>query len=413
MDLIFNVILVIVVIVLGLRLLNYILNPSPQDTSVKDFDKFAKSIDTSSFSDNQKKSTEKFLSDISKELKNDPVESKESKDYQTDNEGILNIIRDSEKDKQSNNEERLEITINDVKYQVSDSETIGKIKELNDPNKNNISSLFDLKEYYKNGNIKKETNKYLDNNVYFELFYDESGNKTKENCYLIQENRLRNEIIYEDKDNYKYIEYYEGGETRQSFFVDGIQEGIENVFDKNGNLVEEHTFKNGKNTYYKRFIDGKVSEESVKEDEPTEEEVEIMRLAKSIETSSSFVSLVELLPTNLSDYEGETFYDVTEEFRILLKNGSEVASGFVCISHNANYWDDDDESHDDIQSHNEVMIVNGKQFTDYDDEKWGEQEVKGRELESLESKRIATFWDDGEAEEFFNSYIDKKCNKFK
>ena len=155
MDLIFNVILVIVVIVLGLRLLNYILNPSPQDTSVKDFDNFAKSIDNSSFSDNQKKSTEKFLSDISKELKNDPVESKESKDYQPDNEGILNIIRDSEKDKQSNDEERLEITINDVKYQVSDSETIGKIKELNDPNKNNISSLFDLKEYYKNGNIKK------------------------------------------------------------------------------------------------------------------------------------------------------------------------------------------------------------------------------------------------------------------
>ena len=246
MDLIFNVILVIVVIVLGLRLLNYILNPSPQDTSVEDFDKFAKSIDTSSFSDNQKKSTEKFLSDIKKNIK----------DGQTDT-------------KTSN--------------------------EVEDTIKN---------EYYDNGRIKKETEK-------------------------------------------------------------------------------------------------------------STEEVEIMRLAKSIETSSSFVSLVELLPTNLSDYEGETFYDVTEEFRILLKNGSEVARGFVCISHNANYWDDDDEYHDDIQSHNEVMIVNGKQFTDYDDEKWGEQEVKGRELESLESKRIATFWDDGEAEEFFNSYIDKKCNKFK
>ena len=49
------------------------------------------------------------------------------------------------------------------------------------------------------------------------------------------------------------------------------------------------------------------------------------------------------------------------------------------------------------------MIVNGKQFTDYDDEKWG----------TIEPKRIATFWDDGEAEEFFNSYIDKKFNKFK
>lgn len=263
--------------------------------SVEKFEEFSKSIDTSSFSETQKKSTEKFFSDIKKNIKD--------KDGQPDT-ITSNKVEDVIKNEQSNSEERLEIITDGKVYRLTGSENIRKTKELNDPKKNNISSLFNLNEYYDNGRIKKETEK-------------------------------------------------------------------------------------------------------------STEEVEIMRLAKSIETSSSFVSLVELLPTNLSDYEGETFYDVTEEFRILLKNGSEVARGFVCISHNANYWDDDDESHDDIQSHNEVMIVNGKQFTDYDDEKWGEQEVKGRELESLESKRIATFWDDGEAEEFFNSYIDKKCNKFK
>ena len=324
------IILVIVVIVLGLRLLNYILNPSSSNTTVKDpvrpnwFDNLAKSIDTSSFSDNQKKSTEKLLSDISKEVKNnpnsisfktkknyyivngkeirhtalpktteeekkkiikrlekfkpdvvdnadEPVESKESKNDQSDNEGILNIIRDSEKDKQSNKEEILDITINDVKYQVSDSETIRKIKKLNDPNNNNISSLFDLKEYYNNGNIKKETfrgvvrisGEVANGNLYFEIFYDENGNKTKSKSYNVAANRLRNQTNFLNEDNYKVIEYYVGGETRQSFFVDGIQEGIEKVYDKNRNLVEEHTFENGKNTYYKRFIDGKVSEESV------------------------------------------------------------------------------------------------------------------------------------------------------
>ena len=39
---------------------------------VKDFDKFSKSIDTSSFSDNQKKATQNFMSDISKGLKKAP-----------------------------------------------------------------------------------------------------------------------------------------------------------------------------------------------------------------------------------------------------------------------------------------------------------------------------------------------------
>jgi len=293
--------------------------------------------------------------------------------------------------------EKLYTFLKGQKYIVNGIENIRKIKELNDPNKNEISSLFDLEEYYANGNIKKKTKKYTENNLYFEVFYDETGSKIKENNYLINENRLADEYIYEDNENYQCKHHYEGGEIRKSFYVDGLQDGIEKVFDKDGNLIEEHTYKSGRNTYYKRFIDGKVSKEYAVEDELNKEEEEIMRIAKIIETSSDFVSLVELLPADLSEYEGDTFYDVSEEFRVLLKNGKEVASGFIYISHNVNYWDDDDESHDDIQQHNEVMIVNGKPFTDYDDAKWGEQ------------RRIATFWDDGEAEEFFKEYVKIKC----
>jgi len=372
---------------------------------VEKFEEFSKSIDTSSFSETQKKSTENFFSDIKKNLKDE--------DGQPDTK-TSNKVEDIIKNEQSNSEERLDIFIDGKEYRVSGSKNIIKTKELNNPKKYKISSLFTLNEYYDNENIKKKTEKLTVQNLFSEKFYDRKGNLTSMNYYLINENRLGEEFIYENEENYQHNHHYEGGEIRKSFYVNGLQEGIEKVFDKNGNLVEEHTYKCGRNTYYKRFIDGKVSEESVMEDELNKEEEKIMRLAKSIETSSSFVSLVELLPTNLSDYEGENFFDVTEEFRILLKNGSEVASGFVCISNNANYWnhvDDDinDGCHDNIQSHNEVMIVNGKQFTDYDDEKkedWGKQAGW-----SPESKKIATFWDDDEAEEFFNKYVEIKCKE--
>ncbi len=293
--------------------------------------------------------------------------------------------------------EKLYTFVNGQKYIVNGSENIRKIKELNNPNKNEISSLFDLEEYYANGNIKKKTKKYTENNLYFEVFYDETGNKIKENSYLINENRLDDEYIYEDDENYQCIHHYEGGEIRKSFYVDGLQEGVEKVFDKDGNLIEEHTYKSGRNTYYKRYIDGKVSNEYAVEDELSKEEEEILRIAKSIETSSDFVSLVELLPADLSEYEGDTFYDVSYyvsgDSNVLLKNGKEVARSYINISHNFNFWDDDEEEHES-QLYNEVMIVNGKQFTDYDDVKWRQ-----------EPKIIAIFWDDGEAEIFFKEYV--------
>ena len=364
---------------------------------VEKFEEFSNSIDTSSFSETQKKSTEKFFSDIKKNI--------EDENGQTDAK-TSNKVEDVIKNEQSNSEERLEIIIDGKVYRVTGSENIRKTKKLNDPKKNNISSLFNLNEYYDDGRIKKETEKLTVQNLYTENFYDENGVLKKTNCYLINENRLYEEYIYDDSENYQHNHHYEGGEIRKSFYVDGLQEGIEKVFDKNGNIIEEHTYKSGRNTYYKRFIDGKVSEESVMEEELKEDEKEITQIAKSIDNSLTFTSLVEILPTDLSEYEGETFNDVTEQFIVLLKNGKEVASGYICISVNANYWDDDDQSHDDIQSWKEVMIVNGKQFTDYDDEK-----RPGWKALPSKTKRIATFWDDVEAEEFFNEYVKIKCKE--
>ncbi len=374
-----------------------------KEAILRSFEEFSKSIDTSSFSETQKKSTEKLFSDINKRF----IEEEEDKQLNTKK---INKVEDVIKDGQSNSEERLDIFVNGKEYRVTGSENIRKTKELNDPKKYDISSLFTLKEYYDNGIIKKSTEKLTVQNIYIEHFYDENGVLKKENRYLINENRLCEQYIHDDSENYQHNLHYEGGEIRKSFYVDGLQEGIEKVFDKNGNIIEEHTYKRGRNTYYKRFIDGKVSEESVMEEELKEDEEEIMQIAKSID-----VELVEILPTDLSEFEGESYFDVTEDFAVLLKNGKEVARGYVHISHNFNYWRDDDEEHEP-QLYNEVMIVNGKQFTDYDDtlEAFVESSESDDTLIPSWSelpKIIATFWDDGEAEEFFKEYVKIKCKK--
>ena len=156
---------------------------------VEKFEEFQKSIDTSTFSETQKKSTEIFFSVIKKNLKDE--------DGQPDTK-TSNKVEDVIKNEQSNSEERLEIITDGKIFRVTGSENIRKTKELNDPDKNNISSLFTLNEYYDNGNIKKETEKLTVQNLYTEKFYDENGVLKKENCYLINENRLCEESIYDD-----------------------------------------------------------------------------------------------------------------------------------------------------------------------------------------------------------------------
>ena len=93
-----------------------------------DYEEFSKSIDTSSFSETQKKSTEKFMSDVNKSLK------EEDKQLNTKK---INKVEDVIKDGQSNIEEndidgeKLYTFVNGQKYIVNGSENIRKIKELN------------------------------------------------------------------------------------------------------------------------------------------------------------------------------------------------------------------------------------------------------------------------------------------
>ena len=226
-----------------------------------DFEEFSKSIDTSSFSETQKKSTENFLSDINKSL----IE----EDEQLNTNKIEDIIKDGE----SNSEERLDIFL-DVngewgEYRVTGSENIRKTKELNDPKKYDISSLFTLNEYYDNEIIKKETKKLIAQNLYSEKFYNENGVLTKENWYLINENRLNEEFLYEDEENYEHKHHYEGGEIRHSICKDGQFHGLEKVHDKDGNLIVENKFEFGKQIYYREFANGKM----IKEETEFEEEI--------------------------------------------------------------------------------------------------------------------------------------------
>jgi hypothetical protein len=348
---------------------------------------FSKSLNTSSFSETQKKSTEKFLSDITKNIKEEDVQPETKTN---------NKVEVFSKMGQSNSEERLEIITDGKVYRVTGPENIRKTKEQNDPKKNNISSLFNLNEYYESGVIKKKTEKNILQNLYTETFYNKNGTVSKKKNYYIEENSLMNEVIYNDSDNYQINTPYDGGEVRKSFYVDSLKHGVEKVFDKEGVILEELTFEYGRETYYKEYVDGKITQEYVVNEE-----------------------------LDLSEYEGADYYAVNEDFRVLYKEGKEVASGFIMVSCNRYTWDFDAEANDeDVVEHywdesiKEEVIINGEIFTDYDEHK-GVYDCKKYKKEAVnnpkkyEDVKIATFFYEDDAIKFFDKYIKRKCQEIK
>jgi len=268
-------------------------------------------------------------------------------------------------------------------------------KNKNGSNKSVKSKKYqDKEELYDNGVIKKKTEFLPLQNVWLESLYDESGNMTERDVFLLEEKRLTEKYLYKDQENkdqenFEKIFYYEGGETRHSSIDGGLQEGVEKVFDKDGNLIEEHTYKYGINTYYKKFINGEIIEErDVEED--------------------------------LSEYDGGAYFDVSMDFNVLYKSGKEVASGFICLSCNSNEWNYDAEANnEDLVEHywektiKKVMIVNDKLFTDYDQEEsaYTSNDYKDdfeKHPEKYKSKKIANFLYEDEAEKFFKNYVNKK-----
>lgn len=75
--------------------------------------------------------------------------------------------------------------------------------------------------------------------------------------------------------------------------------------------------------------------------------------------------------------EGEDFYELTEQYVVLYKDGIELGSGRLCISIFENIWDEDDEYHI-RQEYDSFMVLNGKLMipnVDYDDDDtvWDEE----------------------------------------
>ena len=64
-------------------------------------------------------------------------------------------------------------------------------------------------------------------------------------------------------------------------------------------------------------------------------------------------------------YEGETFYQLTEQNVIIYKDGKEIGCGFLCISIFENSWDEDLKDHE-RQEEDRFFILDGKQISEFD-----------------------------------------------
>tara|TARA_B110000211_G_C13789374_1_gene425491 strand:+ start:113 stop:418 length:306 start_codon:yes stop_codon:yes gene_type:complete len=75
--------------------------------------------------------------------------------------------------------------------------------------------------------------------------------------------------------------------------------------------------------------------------------------------------------------EEDDFYELTEQYVVLYKDGKELGSGRLCISIFENLWNEDDEDHT-RQEYDSFMVLNGKLMirnVDYDDDDtvWDEE----------------------------------------
>ena len=76
-------------------------------------------------------------------------------------------------------------------------------------------------------------------------------------------------------------------------------------------------------------------------------------------------------------YEGEDFYQLTEQNVTIYKDGKEIGCGFLCFSIFENYWEEELEVHQ-RQEEDYFFVLDGKEIIadedfDYFDTVWGEE----------------------------------------
>ena len=97
--------------------------------------------------------------------------------------------------------------------------------------------------------------------------------------------------------------------------------------------------------------------------------------------------------------EGEDFFDVTETYVVVMKDGKTIAEGRIHYEVFENIWEEEMEMHD-RQNHDDALIINGKRYQS------GElSEEDGYEIEWGDERELNTYDTYDEADSAFEDYV--------
>ena len=160
-----------------------------------------------------------------------------------------------------------------------------------------------------------------------------------------------------------------------------------NVFKKEyviggGPLHQETTFLNGEITLIEDYSNNwpsgnvEIGEETIQRSRKYENgkkvsDIEYDRKGKIINENNEI------------EEEEEPFWEVTETYVTLHKEGEEVAEGIAWDIY-INQWNEEVDDFERESDHGEIILVNDKEFADYDEIEWGEEKEYEGNIESYE-----------------------------
>ena len=113
------------------------------------------------------------------------------------------------------------------------------------------------------------------------------------------------------------------------------------------------------------------------ENDQLDEEGKINLKSNEVKLSSSTLDTSDLNGNKINEnnegvLENEPFWEVTETFVTLYKEGKEIAEG-IAWDIFVNQWIEEAEDFQRESDHGEIILVDDKEFTDYDEIIWGEE----------------------------------------
>tara|TARA_X000000950_G_C13412204_1_gene456562 strand:+ start:75 stop:401 length:327 start_codon:yes stop_codon:yes gene_type:complete len=97
--------------------------------------------------------------------------------------------------------------------------------------------------------------------------------------------------------------------------------------------------------------------------------------------------------------EGEDFFDVTETYVVVMKDGKTIAEGRIHYEVFENIWEEEMEMHD-RQGQDNALIIKGKRYQSAE-----LSEEDGYEIEWGDERELETFKTYDEADSAFENYV--------